>query len=102
MKITKATNYGFRTVIVVCHNPDDPEYIHGDDTAHPSENVNGCTDSSVLCRYNHRLQEFIWDGEEQYEGGTLRTAESFWDEICELCVSSPDAEEIVGLVGQET
>ena len=105
MKCISASNHGFRTVVVVCHNPDDPEYLHDDDSAHPAENVNGCPgDESglVVCHYNHRLQEFIWDGEEQYEGGILRTTESFWNEICERCVTLADPEEIAGLVGQET
>jgi len=105
LKCIKATNYGFRTVIVVCHNPDDPEYLHDDSTAHPSENVSGCpADESGdnLCHYNHRLQEFIWDGDEQYEDGVLRTTDSFWDEICKLCIPSPAPEVIAELIGLET
>ena len=89
MKCIKATDYGFRTVVVVCHNPNDPEYLHDDESVHPPENVNGCPDNDAgvyICHYNHRLEEFIWDGEDQYEDGILRTAESFWAEICDKCV----------------
>ena len=105
MKCVKATHYGFRTVIVVCHNPDDPEYVHSDDTSHPLANVNGCVPNEgqpTVCTYNHRLQEFIFDGSEQYEGGALRTDESFWAEICDRCVTLADPENLTGLVGLET
>ena len=33
-KIISATDYGNRKVIVVCLNPDDPEAVHADGTAH--------------------------------------------------------------------
>lgn len=105
MRIIKATNYGFRTVITVCHNPDDPEYVHSDDSAHPLANVNGCIPDEGqpdVCTYNHRLQEFLWDGPEQYENGILRSPESLWDEICEKCLPPPDPEEIGSLIGLES
>ena len=105
MKCVKATHYGFRTVIVVCHNPAAPEYLHDDGTAHPSENVNGCGGDEfnlVVCHTNHQLQEFIWDGDEQYEDGVLRTDESFWAEVCDRCVTLADPERIDGLIGLAT
>ena len=105
MKVIKATNYGFRTVVVVSHNPNDPEYVHSDDSLHPLANINGCTSDEEqpnVCTFNHRLQEFIWDGDEQYEDGILRTPESLWDEICEKCLPSPNPEVIVGLIGLES
>ena len=107
MKVINATQYGFRTVVVVCHNPDEPEYIHRDDSAHPADNVNGCPsplaeDEPNVCRLNHRIEEFIWDGPDQYEEGILRTPESFWAEICEQCVSPPDPEEMGSLIGLES
>ena len=106
MKVVKAQSYGFRTVIVVCHNPDEPDYIHSDDSPHPPANINGCTpDEGQLnvCTSNHRFQEFVWDGLEQYDdAGILRTPESFWSEICEQCVSPPDPEEMGSLIGLES
>jgi hypothetical protein len=106
MEVIKATSYGFRTVIVVCHNPDEPEYIHSDDSAHPPLNVNGCIPGEgepPVCASNHQLQEFVWDEVEQYdEDGILRSPESFWAEICEQCVSPPDPEEMVSLIGLES
>ena len=101
----KATSYGFRTVIVVCHNPDEPEYVHSDDSPHPPANIDGCSpeDGELnICTSNHRLEEFIWDGDEQYEGGTLRSPDSFWAEICERCVAPPDPEEMGSLIGLES
>jgi len=105
MKIIKATSYDFRTVIVVSHNPSEPEYVHSDSSAHPLANVNGCTPDEGqpnVCTFNHQLQEFIWDGHEQYENGVLRNPESFWAEICESCIPSPEPETITELVGLET
>lgn len=105
MKVIKATSYGFRTVIVVSHNPNDPDYVHSDESPHPLANVNGCTPDEGqpnVCTSNHQLQEFIFDGLEQYEDGILRSPESFWAEICELCIPSPEPETITGLVGLES
>jgi hypothetical protein len=71
MKITKATHYPdmLRTVIVVVLNPDDPEVVHADGSAHTEaappgkEGLNSwtwCHD----CRYNWKKREFIWDKEQ--------------------------------------
>ena len=105
MLVKKATSYGFRTVIVVCHNPGDPEYAHSDGTSHPVANVNGCTpdtDGPHVCTYNHRLEEFIWDGETQFVDGVRRSGESFWEELCQRCASLPTPSEIEGLVGRSS
>jgi len=105
MKCIRATNYGFRTVIVVCHNPDDPEYLHEDGSPHPAENVNGCLADAagiVVCHTNHQIEEFLWDGDEQYENGVLRTPESFWAEICDRCVPVPTPEVMGSLIGLES
>lgn len=105
MKIVKATNYEFRTVIVVCHNPDDPAYVHSDGSVHPTGNVNGCVPNEGqrnVCTVNHRLEEFIWDGAAQFAGGVRRSGESFWEEICERCVSPPMPSEIEGLAGRSS
>lgn len=103
MKVVKATRYGFRTVIVVCHNPDEPEYVHSDGSAHPSLNVNGCASGageSHVCTSNHRFQEFVWDGAAQYDDdGILITPESLWAEICDKCVAPSDPEEMGSLIG---
>lgn len=105
MEIISATDYGFRTVIVVSHNPDEPRYVHSDGSAHPSTNVDGClADVGMphVCTGNRRLQEFVWDGELQYQDGIRRSAESFWDEICERCVALPAPLELGGLVGRSS
>jgi hypothetical protein len=106
VKVIKAMNYGFRTVIVVCHNPDDPEYLHSDDSSHPPLNIYGCTPLKLepnVCTSNRRYQEFLFDGDEQYdEYGILRTPESFWAEICEQCVPPPEPEEMGSLIGLES
>lgn len=105
MKVIKATSYGFRTVIVISHNPNDSDYVHSDDSAHPLANVNGCSPGEGepnVCTSNHQLQEFIWDGPAQYEDGILRNPESFWAEICESCIPPPEPETIAELVGLET
>lgn len=99
----KATHYGFRTVLLVCLNPSDPEYIHADGTAHPIENINGCQpEEGVMgvCRSNRIVQEFIFDGVDQYENGLLRTPESFWEEVCRCCAAIPAPEGIDALVGR--
>ena len=73
MRVIKATNYGFRKVICVCLNPDDPEYAHQDGTQHPPSNVNGCP--TKTCHYNWNVREFIWTVEEMYT-----TTEVGWKE----------------------
>ena len=106
MRVTKATHYGFRTVVVVCENPDDPEYTHDDGSDHPAENVNGCASTGEpggdICHTNHRVQEFTWDGDAQYEDGVLRTSASFWSEIQATLASSPAPAEVSGMVGLES
>jgi len=105
MRVVKATNYGFRTVIVVCHNPDDPEYLHSDGSVHPTGNVNGCVPNDGapnVCTMNHRLEEFIWNGAAQFVEGVRRSGESFWEEICVRCASPSTPSEIEGLVGRSS
>lgn len=105
MKVVKATSYGYRTVVVVCHNPEDPEYLHSDGSVHPVSNIHGCPNDVAggrLCTYNHRVQDFIWDGEAQFIDGVRRSGESFWEELCQRCASLPTPSEIEGLVGRSS
>ena len=106
MRVIKATHYGFRTVVIVCFNPDDPEYTHDDGSAHPADNVHGCAatgDPEInICHNNHRIEEFTWDGDDQYDAnGVLRTADSFWAEIKAATSASPSPAEVSGMVGLE-
>lgn len=105
MQVKSAVNYGYRTVIVVCHNPDEAEYLHSDGSAHPVNNVHGCMPGAGephICTVNHRLEEFIWDGDEQFIDGVRRDANSYWEELCQRCVSLPTPSEIEGLVGRSS
>ena len=70
--IIAATDYGYRKVVRVCLNPQDPESVHADGSPHTGKAPDG-TDPSLKpwewcsdCRYNWRVQEFIWTGEELY------------------------------------
>ena len=97
MQILGATDYGFRTVIRVLKNPDDPKWVHPvgecclDDDGEPTLDVDGepilftSPDSpqnhtgdtieatepgKVLCRNcrsNWNIGEYLWDGAEQYK-----------------------------------
>jgi len=105
LQVVKAISYGFRTVIVVCHNPDDPAYIHSDGSVHPTGNVNGCVPNDGqrnVCTGNHRLEEFIWDGDAQFIDGVRRDANSYWEELCQRCAPSSTPADIEGLVGRST
>ena len=102
MKITKATDYGFRKVICLCLNPEAPEYIHDDQTVHPLANVNGC--DSQVCHYNHRIEEFIWTGEEMYTTTSkghrrAKPPTELLDEIKPRLAAVPTPTQIAGLTG---
>lgn len=66
-KIIKATDYGYRKVIVVCLNPDEPESVHADGAPHTGGPPLGADPNlrpwewCKECRYNWRVQEFIFD-----------------------------------------
>ena len=105
MKVIKADNYGYRTVVVVCHNPDDPEYLHSDGSAHPISNIHGCPNDVAggrLCTYNHRLQDFIWDGDSQYVEGRLKTGLELWEEIRGSCPDPDPVLEVPDLIGRSS
>ena len=70
--VIKATDYGYRKVIQVCSNPDDPEAVHVDGRPHTGEPSEG-TDPALKswewcsdCQYNWDVREFVWTGEELY------------------------------------
>ena len=89
MKIIKATDYGFRIVLVVCHNPDDPHWVHRQgDVVRDAQNlpVLGSAGSVRLidqtiehiesdgttchqCRNNWDITEIVLDGLEGYTSG---------------------------------
>lgn len=98
MKIIGATRYGLRTVIQVCLNPDEPEWVHVlgkpvlDITGVPVLMDSGeplLVTSTVVtpgetgemchnCRHNWDVKEFIFDGLE-YSG---KTADELWELVC--------------------
>ena len=71
MKVIKATDYGFRKVIVVALNDTEDECIHPDGS-HVCVDVEGkeiaipegkqCWEVCHQCRYNWRTREFIFQG----------------------------------------
>lgn len=72
MKIVKATDYGFRKIIRVLLNPDDPQFLHRDGSPHPPENTEGCplernlvTGQEIVgkpgCYLNWKVREFVFD-----------------------------------------
>jgi hypothetical protein len=103
MQIVSAKRYGFRTVIVVCHNPGEPEYIHDDGSVHPSANTDGCyadDPAYQVCHGNRRLDEIILDGPDQYRDGVLLTDDEIWAEVCKRCGPASDPTVIDGLIGR--
>ncbi len=123
MKVIKATDYGFRKVIQICLNPDDPEWVHivgeplrGPDGT-PISKADGTpeliTDPNVPpgedgttchnCRYNWKVQEFIWTGEQLYTTGRNgqrrpKTNTELLAEIKSQLQPPASAAEITGLI----
>ena len=75
--ILDAKDYGYRKIIRVCMNPEDPEQVHidagGNATAHTGDPPPG-TDPALRpwewcdsCRYNWNVREFIWTEDEMYK-----------------------------------
>lgn len=116
MKIISAIDYGDRSVIRVCMNPDDPEWIHlvgdqvrGSDRL-PTFGPDGAAlliTSSVVpsgetgetcpnCRYNWAVKEFIFDGPDR-DG---QTVDELWERVCLLSREEPAPKVIGGLVGR--
>ena len=112
MKIIKATDYGYRKVIVVVLNSDEPEAVHGDGTAHTGAPPMG-TDLSLKpwewchdCRYNWQLREFLWTGDELYtrrKDGTRRvkTDAELVSEIKTALQPPTPATTLAALVGRD-
>ena len=107
-KIIKVMDYGYRKSITVELNPSDPEYVHSDGTAHPAQNTNGCVDAGGVpgCRYNRRVQEFVWTGDELYthtpEGQRrAKTAAELLAEVSAGLAPAPTAAQIPNLVGRD-
>ena len=70
--IIAATDYGYRKVVRVCLNPQDPESVHTDGAPHAVKAPPG-TDPALKpwewckdCQYNWHVQEFIWTRDELY------------------------------------
>lgn len=124
MKILSANEYkgsdGFhRKVLKVVINPDDPEFIHADNSNHPTSEggPNGCPhtldadgkeDNGVPgCTYNWQVHEHIWDGDEMHvvngDGGKKLKTNS---QLIAECKASIEVEavtttEISALVGKD-
>jgi len=96
MKVIKATEYPeiFRTVLRVCFNPDDPEWVHkigkqrkdidGELMVMEDESPMFITSSDIEpdctgetchnCKYNWEVREFVFDGKSRFyndEGQTV-------------------------------
>ena len=71
-KILTAKDYGYRKVITVVLNPQDPESVHPDGSPHTGSPPTGTTPGLRPwewchdCRYNWRVQEFVWTGDQLY------------------------------------
>lgn len=80
MKIIKAINYGFRFVVWVCENPDQPQFVHPvkgpamfpapAHTEATARGVYGRLDPRLnagtqchLCVTNWKISTFQWDGD---------------------------------------
>jgi hypothetical protein len=113
-KIIKATDYGFRKVILVTTNPDDPKWVHeaedGTRTAAPSGHTAGPDVVCEDCRMNWKIQEFVWTGLELSKSAPTpgnpkrridKTDAELVDEIKASLAASVTLEEIAGLVGSE-
>lgn len=116
MEIIKATNYGFRTVLLVLMNPGEPEWIHrvgsplrddvgaivhddaGKVAVVPPPPADHVFDGTVChnCRYNWVVRELIFDGAEFAD----KSADELWELVCVACRPAPSPEEVVGLVGR--
>ena len=68
MRVVKAKDYGYRVVITVVSNPDEPEWVHGSDKAPANHTGNYPPEpkkvSCGLCRSNWQYREFIWGKDE--------------------------------------
>ncbi len=101
-KIIKATDYGYRKVIRVCSNPEEPEYVHQDSTQHPISNVNGYPVET--CHYNWNVREFVWSREEMdttTSTGKVRrkTNAELMKQIQSELAAVPSPTQIPGLAG---
>ncbi len=72
-KVLTAKDYENRKVIWVCMNPDDPEQVHEDGSAHSRTAPIG-TDENLRpwewcgdCVYNWDVREFVWTGDQMYK-----------------------------------
>ena len=110
-KVLEATDYGYRKVIRVVTNPNDPESVHDDGSPHtgvpPAGTAPGlrawewCND----CRYNWNVQEFVWTGDELYtrdQAGSrrLKTNQELLDETSARLQPVATASQISELVDQ--
>lgn len=104
MKIIKATDYGFRKVVQVVMNPDDPQWVHEDGPA-PAGHTGDTTQSDTPChdcRLNWEVVEVKWDRSEMYkEDGVLKTDDELAAEVMTMLAASQDKKEtIVSLEGR--
>lgn len=116
MQIIKAMNYGARTVITVCLNPDAPEWVHTvgdqwrgsdgtfifDDDGTPRLIVSASVPTGETgelchnCHYNWILREVVFDGVEYGE----KSADELWKLVCVACQPAMLPQDIAGLVGR--
>ena len=113
MKIIQAKDYGFRKVIRVLLNPEDPEdpeSLHSDGQPHAVPAPKGTPKSLKpweWChdyRYNWQVKEYVWTGEEELyildeSGGTrLKTNDDLIEEIKESLRPQPAPSDIYQLI----
>lgn len=109
-KIIRAMDYGYRKVIVVCLNPDDPEAVHSDGTTHTGAPPAG-TDPALKpwewcqdCTYNWQLLEFVWTDKELYKRSSsgsriLKSGTDLLNELKSRLPAPQSPETIFTLVG---
>lgn len=104
MIILSAKDYGFRKVVVVVHNPDDPQWIHEDGNPHTSDtavDVNGDIQNGLAagtqchaCRNNWKTEEVI------FEGADLQLSDDKIFEKVAKIVVRPTVQDIPALIGR--
>ncbi len=109
MKIIQAKDYGFRKVIRVVLNPEDPESVHPDGQPHTGPAPKGTPKSLKPwewchdCRYNWQVIEQVWTGEELYtldesESIRLKTNDELIEEIKVSLQAQPAPTDIYQLI----
>lgn len=115
MRIIFACDYGYRKVIRVVANHQEPEWVHEGEGAHTDAtavNAMGAPEAGLMagtechaCRHNWVVREFTWTGAEQYrmdlKNPRLKTAGELRAEIQRRLVPPAPPQDMPALVGQD-